>query len=62
MGVLFFVLKLYKNVCMSNVNGIIFTLLRSDGKFQKQGAQHFVIVSVVVFVILCVVYKIFKLR
>ena len=34
MGVLFFVLKLYKNVWMSNVNGIIFTLLRSDGEFQ----------------------------
>ena len=63
MGVLFFVLKPYKKVWMSNVDGIIFTFAGCYVLieiFNNHILNIFLIVSAVVFVILYVVYKIFK--
>ena len=63
MGVLFFVLKPYKKVWMSNVDGIIFTMAGCYylvETFNNNMLNIFIIASVVVVVILCVVYKIFK--
>ena len=63
MGVLFFILKPYKKVWMSNVDGIIFTLVGCYilmEIFNNHMLNIFLIVSAIVFVILYVVYKIFK--
>ena len=63
MGMLFFILKPYKKVWMTNVDGIIFTLLGCYfliKRFNNIELKIFVVLSLVFFVILTLIYKIFK--
>ena len=63
MGVLFFMLKPYKKLWMSSVDGIIFTLVGCYilvETFNNHMLNIFVIVLTVVFTILCVVYNIYN--
>lgn len=62
-GALFFILKPYKKAWMSKVDGIIFTLLGCYflmKSFNNIELKIFVVVSLVVFVILTLIYKISK--